>query len=265
MVHACAAGRRVGRRDEGIGAEVDVEHRRLGAFEKYRLLRVEVLVKELDRVGHVGHKRLDHRRIELDHLLGVERLGAKRRERAIRLCDLCADEIKEVGLQDVADAHTVTTDLSSVGGTDSATGSANLVALGARGLLGLVDSAVPLHDHVRALGDMEAALELKTPAFDLFKLFHEVKRVHYDAVADHAVLAVMQDTRGNEVENVFLVSDDYGVARVRAALEADYDIRLFRQEVDNLALAFIAPLGANEYSIHNWLILYQIEPPFGAP
>ena len=110
---------------------------------------------------------------------------------------------------------------------------------------------------MRALGDVEAPLELEAPAFDLLKLLHEVKRVHDDAVADYAVLAVVQNARGHEVENVFLVPDNDGMARVRAALEADYDVRLFRQEVDNLALAFIAPLGANEYSIHNWPILYQ--------
>ena len=104
---------------------------------------------------------------------------------------------------------------------------------------------------------MEAPLELEAPAFDLLKFLYEIERVHYDAVADYAVLAVVQNARGHEVENVFLVSDDDGMARVRAALEADYDIRFLGQEVNNLALAFIAPLGANEYSIHNWPILYQ--------
>ena len=214
-------------------------------------------MEELDRVGHIRHERLYHRRIELYHLLGVERLGAERRESAVRLGDLCADEIEEVGLQDVADAHTVATDLSGVGGADAAPGGADLVAFGTRSFLGLVDRAVPLHDHVRALGDMEASLELEAPAFDLLKFLHEIERIHHNAVADHAMLAVVQDTRGNEVENVFLVSDDDGMARVRAALEADNDIRFLGQEVNNLALAFIAPLGANEYSIHNWPILYQ--------
>ena len=115
------------------------------------------------------------------------------------------------------------------------------MAFGTRSFLGLVDCAVPLHDHVRALGDVEAPLELEAPAFDLLKLLHEVKRVHDDAVADYAVLAVVQNARGHEVENVFLVSDDDGMARVRAALEADNDVRLFRQEVDNLALAPTLP------------------------
>ena len=168
-----------------------------------------------------------------------------------------SDEIKEVGLKNVADAHSIATDLGGVCGTYAAPCGADLVAFGTRSFLGLVDRAVPLHDHVRALGDVEAPLELEAPAFDLLKLLHEVKRVHDDAVADYAVLAVVQNARGHEVENVFLVPDNDRMARVRAALEADNDIRFLGQEVNNLALAFIAPLGANEYSIHNWPILYQ--------
>ena len=119
---------------------------------------------------------------------------------------------------------------------------------------------MPLHDHVRALGDVEAPLELEAPALDLLELLHEVERIHHDAVAYDAVLAFVQDSGRHEVQNVLLVADHHGVARVRAALEPHDYIRLLGEEVDDLALAFIAPLGANEYSIHSWRILYQIAP-----
>jgi hypothetical protein len=52
------------------------------------------------------------------------------------------------------------------------------------------------------------------------------------------------------MKNVLLVAYDNCMARIRAALKAHDDIRLFGQEVDNLAFALIAPLGSNQYCIH---------------
>lgn len=255
---AGAASGRVGARHEGIGAEVDVEHRRLGSFEKDALLLIQLLVQELDRVGDVRHQRLHHGRIELDHLLRIQRLSAERDELAVRLGDLLTDEIEEVGLEDIADAHAVTADLGGVGGTDSAARGADLLALGTRRLLGLVDRAMPLHHHLGALGDMEASAEVEAPALHFLEFAHQVERIHHDAVADNAVLAVVKNSRRNEVENVFLLPDDDRMAGVGTSLETDHNIRFLGEEVNDLALAFIAPLGANEYSIHRYPILYQI-------
>ena len=109
---------------------------------------------------------------------------------------------------------------------------------------------MPLHNHLGALGDVEPALQLEPPALDLLQLAHEVERIHYDAVAYHAVLAIVEDSARHEVQNVLLVSDDDGVPRVGAALEANNGVRLLRQKIYYLALAFIAPLGADQYSVH---------------
>ena len=105
---------------------------------------------------------------------------------------------------------------------------------------------------------METALQLEAPALDLLELLHEIERIHHHAVADHAVLAVVENPGRHEMEDILLIPEDHGVTSVRAALETDHDIRLFSQEVNDLALAFIAPLGPNEYSIHNVDVLYQI-------
>ena len=47
------------------------------------------------------------------------------------------------------------------------------------------------------------------------------------------------------MQDVLRRANDDGVARVGAALGADDNVRLLSQEVDDLALALIAPLGAH--------------------
>jgi len=44
------------------------------------------------------------------------------------------------------------------------------------------------------------------------------------------------------MENEFLAVDDYGVARIVAALESRNDIGLFSKNIYDLAFAFISPL-----------------------
>ena len=71
------------------------------------------------------------------------------------------------------------------------------------------------------------------------------------------MLAVVKHPGRNKMEYVLLVPYDHGVPRVRAALKADDYVRLLGKEIDDLALAFIAPLGANEYCVHDCRILYH--------
>ncbi len=49
--------------------------------------------------------------------------------------------------------------------------------------------------------------------------------------------------------------DDKGMPRVVSALEPDHDIRLFRQKIDDLALAFVPPLGPYNHDIGHRLLL----------
>jgi hypothetical protein len=67
--------------------------------------------------------------------------------------------------------------------------------------------------------------------------------MQHDTVADQAQRVVAQDARGNQVQDGLLAADDEGVAGVVAALEAHDGADVLREQVDDLALAFIAPLG----------------------
>ena len=88
---------------------------------------------------------------------------------------------------------------------------------------------------------------LRSPSISWTRL----DRIHHDAVADDADLVLAQDAGGNEVQDVFLALDVDGVAGVVAALRADHHVRLLGQHVNDLAFAFVAPLGADQNRIRH--------------
>ena len=72
--------------------------------------------------------------------------------------------------------------------------------------------------------------------------FSAAGRKHH-AVADQAQRVVAQDAGGDQVQDGLLAVDDQGMAGVVAALEAHDRADFLGQQIDDLALAFIAPLG----------------------
>ena len=71
----------------------------------------------------------------------------------------------------------------------------------------------------------------------------------HHAIAHNAHDTVAHDAAGNHVQRVALAVDDEGVARVVPALEAHNGVHAVGQVVNNLAFAFIAPLGAYHYDV----------------
>ena len=82
-------------------------------------------------------------------------------------------------------------------------------------------------------------------------LADEVPGIEHHAVADDAELARAHHARGQQRQLVGLVADDERVAGVVAALEAHDDVGALRQPVDDLALALVAPLGADHHHIRH--------------
>ena len=81
-------------------------------------------------------------------------------------------------------------------------------------------------------------------AGQLVDLREQRLRIDDDAVADDADDAVVQDAGRDQVQDELLAADVDRVAGVVAALIARHDREARRQQVDDLALAFVAPLGA---------------------
>jgi hypothetical protein len=73
-------------------------------------------------------------------------------------------------------------------------------------------------------------------------------RQHH-AVADQALHAVAQDAGGNQVQHRLLAADHQRVAGVVPTLETHHDPAAIGQQVDDLALALIAPLAADHDNV----------------
>ena len=76
--------------------------------------------------------------------------------------------------------------------------------------------------------------------------------VEHHAVADDAELAGPHDPRGQQRQLVDLAVDHQRVAGVVAALEAGDHVGPLAQPVDDLALALVAPLRADDHHVAPW-------------
>ena len=158
----------------------------------------------------------------------------------------------------VDDADGAAADLVLVGRADAALGGADLV-LALENLALLIQLAVIRENEVRRLADQQVLLNLDAELGQADDLAHEAHRVYDHSVADHTHLALAEDAGRDEVQDVLGLANIDGVTGVVAALRADDDVRLLRQNVDDLALALIAPLGAYENSVGHSLVLLSRE------
>ena len=85
-----------------------------------------------------------------------------------------------------------------------------------------------------------------------FDLVEQRPGIDHDAVADDRELA-LHHARRQQRELVGVVADHDGVAGVVAALEAHHHVGAVGQPVDDLALALVAPLGADHRDVGHGL------------
>ena len=77
-------------------------------------------------------------------------------------------------------------------------------------------------------------------------LVEQRRQVDHHAVADHRHDVVVQHAARHELQRVPLVADDDGVPGVVAALVAHHVGVLLGEQVDDLGLALVTPLGADD-------------------
>jgi hypothetical protein len=143
-----------------------------------------------------------------------------------------------------------------VGHADSAAGDligeagANALARGANGmfapgrLVELVDDLVPRHDELRAVAHHELA-RVDPARFEAVNLLEQDLGVHRHAVTDDASLLRIKDASRHQVQLEFAAFVHDGVPRVIPGGIASNDTSLAGEEVDDPALAFVAPLPAD--------------------
>ncbi len=226
---------------------VDVEQGGLSAFQQHDPALIKRLVEHQPGVSDVAVQSLRVSEVLLGHGVGVD---------APPVVDLGQDlvlfpqgELKlllqNAGIEQVLHADADPGGLVGVGRADAAAGRADPgvaeVALG-----DLIQRDVVRHDQVRIGRDQQpvppdAALD---QAVDLLE---QDLRVDHDPVADHRGRVLRQGPRREQVQRVAFVADDHGVPGVVAALIADDVVNPVAEQVGGLALAFIAPLRADDH------------------
>src|SRR5256885_14284313 len=221
---------------------------------------------------HSGEELVGHQWKLAESIVGVD-VGScffvASRRRHTRLqgdwsSDVCSSDLGELFaheafLLQVSDPEAYAADLVGVGGADAAPGGAEAV-IASHLFFELVEEGVVAHDHVGALADDEV-LGLDAALSELGDLFEEDDRVDDDAVADDAGAVGIENAARDELEFELAVLGDDGVARVVAALGADDHVGLGGEVVDDLALALVAPLAADQDDDQGALFSPGLGPP----
>ena len=124
--------------------------------------------------------------------------------------------------------------------------------------MGTVEVLVIGHDDVGVAGDAQASA-VDTLALERVELLEHDGGVDNAAVTNDGQNAVIHDTRGNLVKRELVAVGDNRVTGVRATLVAADAIKITGDEVGDLTLAFVAPLGTNQNSCrHEELLLLRL-------
>ena len=208
---------------------------------------VERLPGEPRGVGDVLLDPVAVGEVVLGHRLQVElgRLGVGPQREALGLHrghDLLLEDLL---VEQVLHADAQARRLVGVRGADAAPRGADLQLAELR-LARVVEQHVVRHDQVRVGADPQAG-EVDALGAQAVELVGEDLRVDHDAVADRAELAGVEDPGRDQVELPLDVVADDRVPGVVAALEADHEVRVLGEQVGDLALALVAPLGADDH------------------
>jgi hypothetical protein len=226
---------------------VEVEERGLRSFEQHVLVRFEGLVHEVDRVG--DHRR-DPWRAHVE-VLGGDVVGRQRelvvdlgQDRVLLFEDHVELLAEDLGVEQVLHAQADARRLVGVGRADAALGGAQLV-LAQPALDDLVELLVVREDQVGVAADDEPA-GVDALAGQHVELGQQHTRIDHDAVGDDRNDVVVQDPARHQLEGEALAVHDDGVPGVVAALVADHQVHLLGDEVGELPLPLITPLGPDD-------------------
>jgi hypothetical protein len=225
---------------------VEVEEGGLGPLEQHVLAGLEGLVDQVHRVGHVG-LQLGGDLLEVDagDLVGRGRhlvvdLGqhlALLLERHVELLP------EDLGVVEVLHPQPHPGRLVGVGGADAPAGGAQLVL--AQVPLGHPVDLLVVGQHQVGVRRHPQPRAVDAPAGEAGDLVEQDDGVDHHPVADDRDDVVVEHAAGHELQGVALVVDHQGVARVVAALVADDHVHLLGEEIGELALPLVTPLGSD--------------------
>src|SRR5690554_699344 len=91
----------------------------------------------------------------------------------------------------------------------------------------------------------QTVFQIHTHLFNFPDLFHQCHRVNYNSIADNTGGIAIKHSGWNQMQDNNGVIKFEGMSCIGSALIPDHIICIRTQQVNNLSLSFIAPLGAN--------------------
>ena len=156
----------------------------------------------------------------------------------------CGIALGKVLAQGIAYTETMTRNLVGICRADALACRTYLTA--AHGALaGGIEKTVCRHYQMCLFRYFENRVEIDAIGLELLGLATEKHRVENDTITYHIGYGSLgEHARGNGAEHMLVSVEFECVSGVGAALETGYHIVLGSEDIDNLALAFVAPLQA---------------------
>lgn len=233
--------------DEGEGAMIDIEQGSLSSFEQELASGLAGVEQERRGVSDEGLELFAIGGVLLDDPLRIERLGQIDSTHAVDQRPFDggdrADSLGEVVAVHVTESDRVSSaHFVSVAGTDASQGGADVVPACGGSIQSSVFGDVPRHDQVSSVADSQVAGDINTASREGGDFIQQRGRVQDHPTGDDVHHIGVENTAGNMVELVGLVTHDDRMARVGSALIAHHDFLLRGEQVDQFSLGFIAPL-----------------------
>ncbi len=223
---------------------VDVEQRPLGALEQHALVPFERVQEQRRGVGDVGPQTLGIPAIFRQNFCRIEfrHVGQSGEHLPLDGDDPLDPRADRISIQ-IAQANGIRpADFVAIAGTDAALGRADGFAVGGPFVHRAVFDEVPGENDVGPVADEEIGVDLDVAREKAVDFLDQCRRIDDDAAGDDALNAGVEDSAGDERKLVLLAPRDDGMARVCAPLIADDEVVAFGQQIDQLALGFVAPL-----------------------
>src|SRR6266699_3283463 len=179
--------------------------------------------------------------------VGVRAGDANRCQLVVLAVQQEADFFAELDrVQQVADAQADAAGLVDVRWPDAAPGGTEALLL-ARFIFRTIKALVKRQDQVRGGAHAQTA-GVYFSGTELVQLSDQEARVDGHALPNDAQRARMKNTRRDQVNGETSLLVDHGMASVGPAMAADNEIRVTREQVDDFALALVAPMPADDRS-----------------
>ena len=174
--------------------------------------------------------------------------------------------VQRVGIGEVHQPDRAPRDLVLVSGPDAALGGADFGSGDASELAVGVEFAMQRQNERDVLGDLEVGRgHFHSLGPQLLDLLDKMIGIEDHPVADDREFSGPNDPGRKQRQLINLAVDHERVAGVMAALEPHHDVGADRQPIDDLALSFVAPLGADNDNIGQRRLLFWLFKTSEAP